>query len=164
MQPVCSALAEHELLARLSSGGHRDLLLTVEGGEHELGAEGSLNDGDGQRGDQVVAIAREHFVRSHADVNVEVAGSPTARPNCATPGQSQGGTRVDACRHIDLERLLRDDPSVALAAGARSDDHLTETAAAWAGAGRDHLAEQALTHALHLTAPVAFRAGDRLSA
>ena len=128
----------------------------------DLGAERRLGDRDREVGDDVVALASERLVRRHPNVHVQIAGTAATGPDGAATGESQGRASVDTRWHIDLIGLRGDDPTLAGAGTARSDDDLTEAATPRARTGRDHLAEHALTHTLHLAAAVALRAGDRL--
>ena len=102
------------------------------------------------------------LVRCHPEMDVQVAGRATARPDRATTGQPQGRTVVDTGRHVDVERALLDDAPLAAARRARHHDDLAHAAAARARARGDHLAEQALANAAHLARTVAVGAGDRL--
>ena len=127
-------------------------------------AERRLGDRDRDVGDEVVAVTLVTVVRSDADVDVEVAGTPDRAPGRTPPGEAQRRSGVDAGGHVDLVRLVGGDAPFAPAGRARRDDHLAEPAATLAGARRDHLAEDALAHPTHLTGAVALGARDRLGA
>jgi hypothetical protein len=138
------------------------VLGAIECLEIDLGTERSLRDRDGHLGDQIVVLAHEHVRGADPQMDVEVAGAATAGPDGATTGEPQRGAGVDAGGHVDLVTLVGGDAALTATRGARRGDDLAETAAATAGAGGDHLAEQALADPLDLTAAAAVAAGDGL--
>ena len=109
-------------------------------------------------------VADVPVVRRDPQVHVQVARLAATRAGRAATGETQRGAAVDTGRHVDLVGLVDRDPTLAAAGRARRGDHLTHAAAATARTRGDHLPEQALAHPLHLTAPVALAARDRLRA
>ena len=94
-------------------------------------------------------------------MNEKIAGLTTTGTNCASSGQTQCGTRVDAGGHIHLIRLLGHNASVTAACCTWSGDNLTESTTTLACLRCHHLAEQTLTNTLHLTTPIAIDARHR---
>src|SRR4029079_15969712 len=115
-----------------------------------------------QLSEQIIALTLERLVWRDTDVHVQISGATTTRACGSAAGEAPRRPGVDTGRHVDLEGLLGDDPAFATARRARRDDHLPEAAAPRADAGGHHLAEHALAAPLHLAAPVALRACDRL--
>src|SRR4051794_3574718 len=153
---------QHEFAPGLGARRDFEFLIAVQRLQCEPRAERRLGDGDRQFREQIVTVAHESLVRGDTEMDVEIARRTTAGPGRATTGEPQRRPGIDACWHLDLIRLLRHDPSVAVAGRTRGGDDLARAAAAVARRSRHHLAEEALAHTLHLAASIAFRTGDRL--
>jgi hypothetical protein len=113
---------------------------------------------------QVVALAGEDRVLALDDLDVQVAGRAAARADLALAGQPDPHAVLDAGRHLDGQRPPGADPPVTAALAARVLDDRAEAAAARAGAGRHHLAEERALHLLHLAAALAGVARRRVGA
>ena len=70
-------------------------------------------------GDQIVAVAFEALVRSHAHEDENVAGGATLEAGMPFSAQPDPLSVVDSGRHLDVECAIREHPARALAACAR---------------------------------------------
>ena len=122
----------------------------------EVRAECRLCERERDLAHEVVPVTGEAVVRPHADVDVQVAGGATARPDRATAGQPQRGPGVDARGDVDADRS-RSSTDAALAAAGRAGrgDDLAGAPAARARSRGDHLAEDRLAHTAHLAGAAA---------
>ena len=110
---------------------------------------------------QVGAVAGEHRVGRHVDLDVEVPGGSTARADLALVGELDTGAGVHACRDLHGDRPARADASVAGALAAGLGDDLAVATAGGTGAEGADLAEERALDLLHLAATVAGLAGHR---
>ena len=114
--------------------------------------------------DEVVALALESLVGADLHVDVEVAVAPAADAGGAASSEPQRRAGVDAGGNVDRVRLVLDLAALAAAIRARLLDDLAHAAALRARAGGDHLAEDRLAHAAHLTGAAALGARLRTGA
>ena len=114
---------------------------------------------------QVVADPRVPLVRLHPQMDIEVARFTATWTDRAAPGEAEGGAVVDAGRHVHLVGLVLDSAGHARQHASHGVTmSCPKPAAARAGRGGHHLAQQALAHPAHLAGSGALGAGHRLGA
>src|SRR5688572_18097209 len=128
-----AAVAQAELLAALRLGGNAQLHLAPERGHAHDIPEGGLRNADRHFAMEVVAVAFEDVVRTHAHLDVEVPGRRTGRARLALARQADAVAVVDARGDLDLQRLGPLDPPLPVAVATRRGDGLAATGAVRAG-------------------------------
>src|SRR5207248_8983422 len=111
-----------------------------------------------ERVEKVVALAHEPGVRPDTQVHVEVPRGPAPRAGRAAAGEAQALAVVDAGRDVDGVLTVLDPAALAPALTAGRADLLAQAAAAVAGGGGDHLAEDRLADAADPARAAALRA------
>ena len=135
---------------------------SVERGNLDRRAERRLGHVEAQRQQQVVAVALEHLVRPHAQIDVEIARRTAAQPGVALAREPH----LRAIGHAGGDVHLQ--PAVALlatdaAAGvAGMLDHRAFALAGLAGRYVDEATEDVALHPPHLAGAVADRTGGAL--
>src|SRR5205085_8411331 len=154
-----AALAQAEALARLCAGRDAQLRLALDGRHLDARAERGLRDRDRHGHVDVVALAREVLVLADVRDDVEVARGRAHPPALALGRHPHARPRVHSRRNPDLHLLGLRHGALAVAERAR------RAAFARAAAVGALLREaQTPARALHLTRPVAGRAGDGVAA
>src|SRR2546425_3236890 len=112
--PLRCPLALHaERLARGRSRRELELHRPVQRWDVDRRSEGRLGVGDGELDREVVALASEHGVSSHANLHVEIARLPSRGTRLASTCQADPRPVLHAGRDLDLEL-----PRAPLSAGA----------------------------------------------
>ena len=114
--------------------------------------------------EQVVAIAAEHLVVTHLDLEVEVAFGATGGADLTLGRHLQSQPGVDASGDVDGDVAAGANAALSLAGGAGVGDDRAVAAAGAAGARGHHVAEQAANGTLDLAGSTADVARHRVGA
>src|SRR5262245_14461868 len=156
--------AQHAHVAWLRAGLERQLDGAVERLDADGRAERRLDDREVDLREDVVALAHEALVGTHAHEHVRVAGAAAERAGVALAGEADALAVVDAGRDVDVELARLECAARAVARLARVLDHLSAPTALRARRRADELAEEAARDLLQTAAPAAAVAPDRLRA
>src|SRR5690606_12947576 len=148
-------VAQAEDPAGLGLGGDADLGFAAEGRHAHRVPERRLREADRHFAVQVVAVALEDVVRTHAHFDIQIARLGARGPGLAFAGKADAVTTVDAGRHLHRQHLFLF--HAAIAAAGRTGT-LEGLAAAMAGRARLLHREDAALEA-HLAVAVAGVAG-----
>src|SRR5690606_32000269 len=94
----------------------------------------------GDLAEQLIALALEHRVARHVDLEIEVAGRTASGTHLALAGQLDARALVDTRWDRDRDRTARAYPALTGALGARIGDHGAEAVACGAGPRRADVA------------------------
>src|SRR5450631_713097 len=157
-----------EQLPRLGAGRDEHLVVGVEAGDREAGAERGLGHRDLPDVEQIVAVAFEVGMDRDADGDVQVAGDPAAGRRGAATGEAEALTVTDPGGDFDVDAAVGLDPSVAAAVAALGEDAAAGGLTDRARCGGDDLAEDRSANLADLTGAAAHVAaggvGARLAA
>src|SRR4249919_3940783 len=128
-----TTIAQAELLAGLGLGRNAQFDFAIERGHAYGVAQRGLRDADRHVAVQVVAVAFEDLVRTHADLDIEIARRRTCRAGFALARQADAVTGVDARGNLDLEGLGTLDTALSVAVATGTGDGLAATTAMRAG-------------------------------
>src|ERR671915_303561 len=98
--------AQRDDRPRLRAGRYVDLLVAVQRGHRDGGAERRRRGRHVHHGDEVVAVAHEALVLRHANEHVEVPRRAAALPGVAPAGEPDALLVGDPGRHVHFERAL----------------------------------------------------------
>ena len=147
--------------ARLGPGRNDQVLGAVEGLELDVGAERGLAHRQVQHVREVVPVALKTRMGADRQVHVQIAGRASTGSGRPPTGEAQGRAVVHACGHVHRVAPLFGPTPFSPAVSARISDDPTQSTTARAGRGRDHLAEDRLTHAPDLASASTLRTDSR---
>src|SRR5262249_19391906 len=143
MQHGHAATAEHLHGARLHARVERELDVAVERRHGHRRAERCLHDRQVDLREDVVPLAHEPLVRTHAHEDVQIAGPAAERARVPCAGEADALAVVDPRGDLDVERPLVERAAGAAAGLARVLDDPAGAAALRARHGAHELAEDA---------------------
>src|SRR6266576_3841754 len=150
--------------AGLCAGLDAQRRLPERRGHLHLRAQRGLRERDAEVVDEIIAMALEARILFDVEHRDQIAARPVARARDDLPAQRQIVMIGDTGGHVDLNRLLTLDSTVAAAAVARAGDHRALPRARGTRGDGEELAEERLRLASHFPAPTARAALHRLRA
>src|SRR6185312_16100592 len=138
-----ATILDRDDLRTLGTGFDLDRNLTIERLERRLGAENRIRHLHLECRQEVVAVAAEHVVVAHLDLEIEVTVRAAGRADLTLRRHLQAQPGVDARGNVDGDGAARANAALALAGGAWVRDDRAVAAAGTARTRGHHIAEQA---------------------
>src|ERR671936_190430 len=148
-------------LARLCPGLEVEVRVAVERRDFDVCTERRLRHCQVDRGDDVVTVADEPFVRLDSDEDVGIACPPPEQARVALAGEPDALAVVNSGRDLDFERPLLSRLAAAAAFLTGRPENLAAASAVRARLGSHELAEDRRRHRLEATDALATRARFR---
>src|SRR5215472_6522900 len=116
--------ADAERGAALRALRYFQLVLTVQGRDHDLASQGCLGEGNRYRAVEILAFALEEGMRLHSQHDVKIARRRAVRTGIALLLIADSGAVFHAGRHRNIHGTLAHHPGFSAALAARIGDYM----------------------------------------